>query len=131
MKIGVVGNSYYERRRKIKEFIFKLKQKGNIEIIGGGLRLGADRYIKKYTLEFDLPYSEFPPRHYCYNQYCVLESFKYGKKFNHWDYNERHIEIVKYCDKVVVFQEEHNHPEQTKYIISHTKRLDKDLVVIG
>ena len=130
MKIGVVGNSFYERRRKIKEFIFKLKQKGNIEIVGGGNRLGADRYIKKFTLEFDLPYSEFPPKHFSYNQFCVLDSFNYGRKFNKWYYDERHKQIVKYCDKIVVFQEKHNHPEQTKCIIDESNKLNKGLVVI-
>ena len=77
LKVGIVGSRKYENRKKIKDFIFKLKnEKGSDTIIvSGGCPTGADRYAKKYALEFDVNYSEFPPKHYQYNQHCVLESY--------------------------------------------------------
>ena len=36
MKIGIVGDRSYQNRTKVKTFIFKLKQKGNVEIVGCG-----------------------------------------------------------------------------------------------
>ena len=53
MKIGIVGSRRYENKKKIKDFIFKLKQEHGIDtiIVSGGCRDGADRYAKKYALE--------------------------------------------------------------------------------
>ena len=65
LRVGIVGSRKYENRRKIKEFIFKLKsEKGlNTIIVSGGCKTGADRYAKKYALELGLQYQEFPPFH--------------------------------------------------------------------
>ena len=78
MKVAIVGSRQYTNKRRIQEFIFKLKEKygDKLEIVSGGQKAGADGYAKKYALEFDTKYSEFPPAHYTYNQHCVLESFK-------------------------------------------------------
>ena len=56
LKVGIVGSREYENRKKIKEFIFKLKHdKGDDTIIvSGGCLQGADFYAKKYALELGL-----------------------------------------------------------------------------
>ena len=65
LKVGIVGSRKYENRRKIKEFIFKLKNEKGTDtiIVSGGCKSGADRYAKKYALELGLQYQEFPPFH--------------------------------------------------------------------
>ena len=65
LKVGIVGSRKYENRRKIKEFIFKLKNdKGDdTVIVSGGCPRGADYYAKKYALELGLQYEEYPPAH--------------------------------------------------------------------
>jgi len=65
LRVAIVGSRKYENRRKIKEFIFKLKnEKGSDTIIvSGGCKTGADYYAKKYALELGLEYQEFPPQH--------------------------------------------------------------------
>ena len=50
-------------------------------IVSGGCKTVADKYAKKYALEFDMKYVEFPPRHYTYNQHCILDQSHYGKKY--------------------------------------------------
>ena len=52
LKVGIVGSRKYENRKKIKDFIFKLKnEKGSDTIIvSGGCSTGADRYAKKFAL---------------------------------------------------------------------------------
>ena len=48
LKVGIVGSREYENRKKIKEFIFKLKEEkgsGTI-IVSGGCPKGADFYAK-------------------------------------------------------------------------------------
>ena len=49
MKVAIVGSRKYTNRRKIQEFVFKLKQKwGNeLEVVSGGQVDGADGYAKK------------------------------------------------------------------------------------
>ena len=56
MRIGIVGSRQYSNKRRIKEFVFALKEKfgENIEIVSGGQKEGADGYAKKYALEFDI-----------------------------------------------------------------------------
>ena len=56
MRVAIVGSRKYTDKRRIQEFIFKLKEKygEQLEIISGGQRQGADGYAKKYALEFDV-----------------------------------------------------------------------------
>ena len=96
MKVAIVGSRQYTNKKRIQEFVFKLKQKygDELEIVSGGQKDGADGYAKKYALEFDIKYSEFPPSHYAYNQHCVLESYKYGRPYAAWHYHDRNKKIV-------------------------------------
>ena len=80
-RVAMVGSMKYENRRKIKDFIFKVKkQYGDSAIIlssGGGRApnliaegrggIGAEGYVKKYALEFGLKYEEYPPFHEVHN----------------------------------------------------------------
>ena len=51
-KLGCIGSSRYENKRKIKEILYKLKNKigPDLEIITWGNNIGAESYIKKYSL---------------------------------------------------------------------------------
>ena len=71
MKIGIVGSRRYENKKKIKDFIFKVKNEHgeDTKIISGGCKDGADRYAKKYALELGLQYEEYPPAHFPHNLY--------------------------------------------------------------
>ena len=65
MKVGIVGSRRYENKKKIKDFIFQLREgygTGTI-IVSGGCKQGADKYAKKYALELGLQYEEYPPFH--------------------------------------------------------------------
>lgn len=58
MKIAVLGGERYDDIRKIREFIFNIKQNADpyATIVTRGKRIGAEYWIKKYTLEFGLKY---------------------------------------------------------------------------
>ena len=60
MKVAIVGSRKYTNKRRIQEFIYKLREKygEELEIVSGGQKQGADGYAKKYALEFDVKYSE-------------------------------------------------------------------------
>ena len=55
----------------------------------------------KNVLEFDMKYVEFPPRHYTYNQHCILDQSHYGKKYFPKNFYDRNKQIVEYSDYVV------------------------------
>ena len=65
IKIGIVGSRSYTNKQKIKDLIFEIREKygDEVEIVSGGQKEGADGLAKKFALEFDMIYVEFPPVH--------------------------------------------------------------------
>ena len=133
MKIAIVGSRGYTNKRKIKDFIFKLKEKvgENLEIVSGGQKDGADGYAKKISLEFDIKYSEFPPQHYPHNIHCVNESYNYGKPYRVWNYHKRNREIVEYCDNIVAFCTDGKITNGTKSALKYCEKAGKKHIIIG
>jgi predicted Rossmann fold nucleotide-binding protein DprA/Smf involved in DNA uptake len=133
MRVAIVGSRQYTNKRRIQEFIFKLKEKygDELEIVSGGQRHGADGYAKKYALEFDTKYSEFPPAHYAYNQHCVLESYKYGKRYAVWNYHNRNKQIAEYSDKIAAFIPKNHISNGTMSTIKEAIKKQKKYVIIN
>ena len=133
MRVAIVGSRKYTNKKRIQEFIFKLKEKydDELEIVSGGQKAGADGYAKKYALEFDTKYSEFPPAHYAYNQHCVLESFKYGKSYAVWNYHNRNKQIVEYSDVVAAFIPKGITSKGTNSTLKEAEKINKKTVIIN
>ena len=133
MRVAIVGSRRYTNKRRIQEFIFKLKQKygEELEIVSGGQKEGADGYAKKYALEFDVKYSEFPPVHYVYNQHCVLESFKYGRPYAAWHYHDRNKHLIEYSDVVVAFTLKEEMSNGTESALKEAIKKEKKYVIIN
>ena len=131
-KVGIVGSRKYTNKLKIKEFIYKLKEKfdDNVEIVSGGCKYGADKYAKKYALEFDMKYVEFPPAHYTYNQHCILDRKEYGKPYRVTNYFDRNKEIAEYSDYLVAFIPEGYKSNGTLDTISHAHKMKKKVVIL-
>ena len=106
MKIAIIGSRTYTNKTQIKNFMFRLKMEHpNVEVVSGGAKDGADKYAKKFALEFKIPYSEFPPQHEPHNMHCVMEAYNYGKP-----YGVGYLEFfVQHCIRHVhVSYETHN-----------------------
>ena len=133
MKVAIIGSRKYENKRRIQEFIYKLKEKwkDRLEIVSGGQRDGADGYAKKYALEFDLKYSEFPPSHYQYNQHYVLESFNYGKPYAVWHFHSRNKDLIEYSDVVVAFIPKGITSKGTNSALKIAEKKEKKYVIIN
>ena len=133
MRVAIVGSRKYTNKRRIQEFIFKLKQKygEELEIVSGGQKEGADGYAKKYALEFDVKYSEFPPVHYTYNQHCVLESFKYGRPYAAWHYHDRNKEIAEYSDVMAAFIPKNTISKGTESALNQAIKKEKKYCIIS
>ena len=119
MRVGIVGSRQYENKIKIKDFIFKLKEKN-----------GADKFAKKFALEFEMKYIEFPPAHDQYNMYCVKEAFLYGKHYHVSNFFKRNKEIAEYSEKVIAFIPEGITSNGTMSTVNHAKKLDKQILII-
>ena len=133
MRIGIVGSRDYSNKRRVQEFIFGLKLKfgEDVEIVSGGQKQGADGYAKKYALEFDMKYSEFPPSHYAYNQHCVRPQFEYGKQYATWHYHKRNKQIAEYSDKIVAFIPKGKMSSGTMSTIKEAKKIGKKVVIVN
>ena len=133
VKIAIIGRRGYTNKRKIKEFIFKLKEQvgEKLEIVSGGAKEGADKYAKRFALDFDVNYSEFPAYHEPHNIHCVLEAFKYGKPYSVGNYHRRNKDLVEYSDKVVAFCTNGVVTNGTSSALTHAEKINKKSIIIN
>ena len=133
MKVAIVGSRRYENKKKIKDFIFKLKQQYGEKtiIVSGGCKQGADRYAKKYALELGLMYEEYPPFHEPYNLYCTMPESRYGKEFNMKNFFARNKIIVGTSDFIAAFIPEGVEANGTKNVLEYAKKFDKKRIIIS
>ena len=133
MKVAIVGSRRYENKRKIKEFVFKLKNQygdGTI-IVSGGCKTGADKYAKKYALELGLQYEEYPPFHDVHNLYCTMPESRYGKPYNIRNFHARNKIIAGTSDFIVAFIPEGVEANGTKNVLEYAKKFDKKRIIIS
>tara|TARA_B100001769_G_scaffold274365_1_gene272611 strand:- start:623 stop:1027 length:405 start_codon:yes stop_codon:yes gene_type:complete len=130
-KIAIIGSRGYTNKRKIKEFVFKLKEElgDELEIVSGGAKQGSDKYAKQYALEFDINYSEFPPYHEPHNQHCVYGAFRYNKQYSVGNYHKRNKDLVEYSDNVVAFCTEGKITDGTGSALKSAKKIDKKVII--
>ena len=133
MRIGIVGSRYYENRRKIKETIYKLRQKfkGDLVIVSGGCSDGADRYAKKYALEMECKYKEFNPSHTTPNLYSACNENFYNKTYSPKNFFHRNKLLAKYCDYVIGFIPDGQKSNGTNHTLIEAKKLGKKIVIIN
>tara|TARA_R110002020_G_scaffold374925_1_gene586170 strand:- start:353 stop:754 length:402 start_codon:yes stop_codon:yes gene_type:complete len=133
MKVAIIGSRRYENKRKIKEFIFQLKEGygTGTTIVSGGAKQGADRYAKKYALELGLQYEEYPPFHEVHNLYCPLPSSRYDKPFSMKYFFARNKIIAGTSDFVVGFIPDGVEGRGTMNTIDYAKKLNKKYVIIN
>ena len=133
MKVAIVGSRRYENKKKIKDFVFKLKNEyGNkTTIISGGCKTGADKYAKKYALELGLQYEEYPPFHDVHNLYCTMPSSRYGRPYSIKNFHARNKIIAGTSDFVVAFIPEGIISDGTLSTLNYAKKFDKKRIIIS
>ena len=127
IKIGIVGSRTYTNKQKIKDLIFEIKEKyGNdVEIVSGGQKNGADGLAKKFALEFDVDYVEFPPAHYSHNMHCKLSPKHYNRPYYVTNYFKRNKQIAEYSNIIVAFIPDGVESKGTMNTVSHARELKK------
>jgi len=135
-KIAITGSTDWEDKIKIKNIIFKLKNKYNsdLTIISGGITNitnGVDYLVKKYCLEFNLNYAEIKPYHMQWNQYCIEPAYKYNKIFKPNDFYVRNMKLIKECDVIILLISETDVSKVMKHIIELCYKKNKKLIIIN
>ena len=133
MKIAIVGSRRYENKKKIKDFVFKLKNEFGTDtiIVSGGCKTGADKYAKKYALELGLQYEEYPPFHEVHNLYCTMPSSRYGKEYSVKNFFARNKIIAGVCDIIVGFIPDGVEANGTMNTLEYGKKFEKKTIIIS
>ena len=133
IKIGIVGSRRYTDKKKIKDLIFEIKEKygDEVEIVSGGQSKGADGLAKKFALEFDMTYVEFPPVHYSHNIHCKLSAKHYNKPYYVTNYFKRNKQIAEYSNIIVAFIPDGVESKGTMNTVSHARELKKLVKIIN
>ena len=132
MKIAIVGSRRYENKKKIKDFIFKLKKEYGEDtiIVSGGCKQGADKYAKKYTLELGLQYEEYLPFHEVHNLFCTLPESRYSKPYSVKNFFARNKIIAGTSDYVVGFIPNGVEANGTMNTLQYAEKFEKKTIII-
>ena len=132
IKIGIVGSRSSCNKKKIKDLIFQIKENhgDEVEIVSGGQRDGADGFAKKFALEFDMNYVEFPPSHYNWNMHCKLPATEYNTQYYVTNYFKRNKQLAEYSDIIVAFIPDGVESRGTMNTIEHAKKQKKLIQII-
>lgn len=133
MIIGLTGSKTFENKRKIKEFIFKLKEykETEVTIIGMGDLLGADRHIKKYALEMGFVYKEMNAPHTVKNLYSLMSDGYYDKPYSNKNLFLRNQIYCKYIDKCVIFDDTNLTDKKIVNVVNQLTKLRKKSIIIS
>ena len=132
MKVAVVGSRDYQNIRKIKDTLFQLKQKfgDKLIIISGGAKHGADKFARKYALEFGMRYREFNPAHTTKNLYSAMSDDYYEKPYHVSQFHHRNMLIAKACDVMMAFIPNGDNANGSLSAIKRAKKLKKPVTII-
>ena len=133
MKVAIIGSRMYENTRKIKEALFQLKQKfgEDLMIISGGAKDGADKFARKYALEFGIKYQEYNPAHTPKNLYSAMTDNYYDKTYHVSQFHHRNMLIAKACDCMMAFIPNGDPAVGSISAIKKTKKLNKPVTIIS
>ena len=133
MKVAIIGSRTYENVRKVKDLLSDLKQKfgTDLVIISGGCKDGADKYVRKYALEFGIQYKEFNPAHTPRNLYSAMSEDYYGKPYHVSQFHHRNLLIARTCDVMIALIPIGEKADGSESAIKSAKRFKKNVVIIS
>ena len=133
MKVAIIGSRHYENIRKIKDTLFQLKQKfkDDLIIISGGAQYGADKFARKYALEFGIRYREFNPAHTVKNLYSAMSDDYYEKPYHVSQFHHRNMLIARDCDVMIAFIANGADSGGSMSAVKKAKKLNKKVTIIS
>ena len=133
MKVAIIGSRQYENTRKIKETLTELKKKfsDDLIIISGGAKDGADKFARKFALEFGIKYKEFNPAHTTKNLYSAMSDNYYNKTYHVSQFHHRNMLIARDCDVMMAFIPNGIESKGSMSAIKNAKKLNKPVTIIS
>jgi len=133
MKIGLIGNTNWQNKRKIRDILFELKRRfgDDLIVVGGGGKEGANYMIKKFALEFNITYQEYNPSFSGKNLYSMMPESYYGKKYHFSQLHHRMKLLVKNCDRVMIITNETKLDPVLKTAYNESKKCKIPIVLLG
>ena len=128
----MIGSREYENTRKIKDTLTQLRQRfgDDLLVISGGAQYGADKYVKKYALEFGIAYKEYNPAHTPRNLHSAMSKDYYGKPYHVSQFHHRNMLIARECDVMMAFVANASKANGSESAMKAAKRLNKPVVII-
>lgn len=132
IRIGITGGRTYENKIQIKKFLHKLKDQTDtsIVVVSLGDNSGADKYVKKYALEFGYQYQECNPEYTSKNLYSILSENHYGKPYTPKSIHVRDKIFCSYVDKCVIFDNTNMSDIKIVNLVKLFTRRKKSLIVL-
>lgn len=132
MKIAIIGSRTYENARKVKTLLSDLKRRfGNeLTVISGGCPDGADKYVKKFSIEFEIDYKEYNPAHTPKNLYSAMSEHYYGKPYHVSQFHHRNNLIAKNCDMMIALIPEGESAKGSESAIQSAQKHNKKVVIL-
>ena len=133
MKVAIIGSRMYENTRKIKDTLFQLKRKfgDKLIVISGGAKDGADKFARKYALEFGIKYKEFNPAHTIKNLYSAMSETYYEKPYHVSQFHHRNMLIARDCDVMIAFIAIGDDSNGSMSAIKQAKKLNKPVTIVS
>ena len=133
MKIAIIGSRTYENSRKVKTLLSDLKRRfGNeLTVISGGCPDGADKYVKKFSIEFEIDYKEYNLAHTPKNLYSAMSEEYYGKPYHVSQFHHRNLLIARTCDVMIALIPDGVKADGSESAIKSAKRFKKKVVIIS
>ena len=132
MKVAIIGSRQYENTRKIKETLFELKKKfsDDLIIVSGGAKDGADKFARKFALEFGIKYKEFNPAHTTKNLYSAMSDNYYDKTYHVSQFHHRNMLLARDCDVMMAFIPNGIESKGSMSAIKNAKKFNKPVTII-
>ena len=99
-------------------------------IISGGAKYGADKFARKYALEFGMRYREFNPAHTTKNLYSAMSDDYYEKPYHVSQFHHRNMLIARDCDVMMAFIGQQDSSNGSMSAIKQAKKLNKPVTII-
>ena len=133
MRIAVTGCRLYEDKRKVREFLSKLKSDygTDIDILSGGSKSGIDTYAKKFSLDFGFRYIEYNPFFTVHNLYSRFSKEYYSKPYHVSQFQKRKEIMISECDYLACFIYNNSPIKNIEGLLKSAKKNEIPYVLIN
>lgn len=133
VRVGITGAKVYENKLRIKNFIFDLQKQtdSDIVVVSLGDQYGADKYVKKFALEFGYKYEECNASYTQQNLYSILSESHYGKPYTPKSIHIRDRIFCSYVDKCIAFDNTEMSDTKIVNLVRAFKRANKQIIVVS